>query len=146
MVPIGEELIEILIDPQDLGSRSPTDLYHIVVKRSGSDLCEKGVRFAPPCAEWQPWPVDIDIATKVSPDRWTVELKIPLAAFGSGLPSALSHRPSESGGTWKPESEKQVIWGFNIVRFDEANQEFSTWSGAFLNAYDPLSLGNLYLP
>lgn len=146
MVPMGEELIEILIDPRNSGSRSPTDLYHIVVKRSGSDLFEKGVRFDPPCAERQPWPVDIDVATKISPGRWTVELKIPLAAFGSDSLSAPGHQPSTISGTWKPESERQAIWGFNIVRFDKANQEFSTWSGAFLNAYEPLSLGNLYLP
>ena len=39
-----------------------------------------------------------------------------------------------------------AIWGFNVTRFDAARQSFSTWSGARGNAYDPLSLGNLYLP
>ncbi|MCH9033604.1 MAG: hypothetical protein IID42_03770 [Planctomycetes bacterium] len=127
MIPVGEELIELLIDPHNAGSRSPEDLFHIVVKRSGIDVTEMGIRFDPPCGRSQPWPVDIEIATRVTPDRWSVEMRIPLSAFGLG-------------GMWP------TIWGFNITRFDLEAKEFSTWAAAVRNAYDPASLGNLYIP
>ena len=54
-------------------------------------------------------------------------MRLPLAAFGE-------------------RSGESAVWGFNITRFDLTHQEFSTWSGATGNAYDPLTLGNLYLP
>jgi hypothetical protein len=127
MIPMAGELVEVLIDPANSGTRSPADLYHIVVMHSGADLAEKGVRFEPPCGRHEPWPVDIDVATGITAGRWLVEMRIPLEAFGS---NATDH----------------ALWGLNVTRFDEANQEFSTWSGAIHNAYDPLSLGNLLLP
>jgi len=127
MVPVGEELVEVLIDPSNLGSRSPADLYHIVVKRSGADLIEKGIGFDPPWSERASWAADIDIATRDEGERWTAEIRIPLAAFVPG-----PHRGE--------------VWGLNITRFEPTGQEFSTWSGAVGNAYDPLSLGNVYLP
>ena len=71
--------------------------------------------------------MDLKVATRTTRDRWTVELRIPLNAFG---PAALDN----------------AIWGFNVTRLDAARQEFSTWSGAKGNAYDPLSLGNLAFP
>ncbi|MCH7595570.1 MAG: DUF4091 domain-containing protein [Planctomycetes bacterium] len=127
MVPVGEELIEILIDPKNLSTRSPGDLFHIVVKRSGADLAETGIAFDPPCGPRSAWPVDLDVATRIQADGWTAEIKIPLDALSFG-----PHR--------------HTMWGFNITRVDAAHQEFSTWSGALGNAYQPLSLGNLYLP
>jgi len=127
LIPVGDELVELLIDPLNTGTRSPTDLYHIVVKPSGAYLTEKGIRFDPPCGLRSPWVVDMEIATWVSADRWTVELRIPLAAFGDA-------------------ATKHTTWGFNITRYDASQQEFSTWSAASGNAYDPVSLGNLYLP
>ncbi len=128
MIPADDDdLIELLIDPLNGGSRSPGDLFHIVVKRSGAALVEKGIGFDPPCAPRSAWPADIDVATRVAPDRWTAELRIPLAAFGRGVPVG-------------------EIWGFNLTRLDALNREFSTWSGAMGNAYDPLSLGNLIFP
>ena len=126
-IPVGEELVEILIDPLNAGTRSPSDLYHIVVKRSGMDLAEKGIQFDPPVGRREPWPVDIDLATNASSGRWTAELRIPLSAFD-------------------PATAEQTTWGFNITRYDAGSREFSTWSGAARNAYDPLSLGNLHLP
>ncbi|MCH8146489.1 MAG: hypothetical protein IH987_00625, partial [Planctomycetes bacterium] len=127
MIPVGEELVEVLIDPHNAGSRSPEDLFHIVVKRSGIDVTETGIRFDPPCGLSQPWPVDIEIATRVASDHWSVEMRIPLSAFGLGGLSP-------------------TTWGFNITRFDLAAKEYSTWSAASRNAYDPASLGNLYIP
>jgi hypothetical protein len=126
-VPAGEELIEILIDPLNAGTRSPADLYHIAVKPTGAALWEKGVSSNPQVGPRESWPADIQVATDSRSDHWTVELKIPLSAFDI-------------------DSDQPNMWGFNVTRFDAAGQEFSTWSGASGNAYDPLSLGNLYLP
>ena len=122
-----EDLIEVLIDPLNGGTRSPGDLYHIVVKRSGTDLTEKGIGFDPPCGPREPWAVDIEVATAASSQRWTAELRVPLRDIN-------------------PDGHTQTVWGFNLTRWDAARQEFSTWSGAVGNAYDPLSLGNLFLP
>ncbi len=126
-IPVGEELVEVLIDPLNAGTRSPGDLYHIVVKPSGTYLTERGIRFDPPCGLRAPWPADIVVSARVANDRWTAELRIPLASFGVG-------------------AAEHTIWGLNITRYDASRQEFSTWSGAMGNAYDPLSLGNLYVP
>jgi hypothetical protein len=127
LIPVGAELVEVLIDPLNSGTRSPTDLYHLVVKPSGTYVAEKGILFDPPCGERRLWASDLEVATRVSADRWTTELRIPLTSFD-------------------PESAGGAVWGFNLTRYDAATQEFSTWSGAWGNAYDPLSLGNLYLP
>jgi hypothetical protein len=127
LIPRGGDLVELLFDPLNLGTRSPADLYHIVLQRSGSDFAEKGIGLDPPVGGRQIWPADLDVAIRRGPDQWVAEVKIPLAAFPGGRP-------------------RGEIWGFNITRFDAADEEFSTWSGAVGNAYDPMSLGNLYLP
>lgn len=128
LIPVeDEDLIEVLIDPLNGGTRSPGDLYHIVVKRSGTDLTEKGIGFDPPCGPRAPWAVDIEVATAASAQRWTAELRVPLRAVS-------------------PDGHEHTVWGFNLTRWDAARREFSTWSGAVGNAYDPLSLGNLFLP
>jgi hypothetical protein len=127
MIPVGEELVELLIDPLNSGTRSPTDLYHIVVKPSGIYLTERGIAFDPPCARRELWLAEVEIATGTLAGRWVAELRVPLAAFGD-LPT------------------EHTVWGFNVARFELNRRMFSTWSGAKSNAYDPLSLGNLYLP
>ena len=38
LIPVTEELVEFLIDPFNTGTRSPTDLYHIVIKRDGDAI------------------------------------------------------------------------------------------------------------
>lgn len=128
LIPVDEEdLVEILIDPLNAGSRSPSDLLHVVVKRSGTDLAEKGIGTDPPCSLRAPWAVDLQLATVETSRGWSTEIRIPLAAITDTIDPA-------------------AVWGFNVTRWDAATQEFSTWSGATGNAYDPLSLGNLYLP
>lgn len=127
LIPIGDELAEILIDPLNCGSRSPADLFHIVIKRTGMVLTERGVRVEPPCGTSIPWPTGVEAAALDHGDHWTAELRIPLSSF-------------------EPATTHGAIWGFNVTRFDADNEEYSTWSGANRNAYDPASLGNLYLP
>ena len=127
LIPVGENLVEVLIDPINAGTRSPADLYRIAVKRAGFDVTTRGIQLDPPCGAWSPWAADLDVASRVEDDRWCAELRIPLAELGAA-------------------AQPPAIWGFNLTRFDAEHQEFSTWSGALRNAYDPLTLGNLYLP
>lgn len=127
LIPMGEELVEILIDPLNSGARTPEGLFYIAIKPSGAAVSSIGLRHDPPCGDTRPWAADIDVATDVSSDRWTAEVRIPLAAFGS-VPT------------------QRTFWGLNITRFDLSAQEYSNWSGAAPNPFDPLSLGNLYLP
>lgn len=127
LVPVGEELVEILIDPLNSGARTPDVLFHIVIKPSGATVAEIGLRHDPPFGVWRTWPVDIDVATAVFDDRWTAEIRIPFSAFGA-VPI------------------RHTIWGLNLTRFDLTAQEYSNWSGAAPNPFDPLSIGNLYLP
>ena len=125
-VPVGEELIEILIDPANAGTRSTSDLYHVVIKPNGW-LCERGVATDPPTGVREPWPADISAVVQIHPDRWVAEVRIPRDAFDT-------------------RSTGRTVWGVNVTRFDLARQEFANWSGATGNVYDPLSLGNLALP
>ncbi len=127
LIPVGEEMIEVLIDPLNGGTRTPADLYHIAIKQSGVVLCERGLKLEPPCGKRTPWPIDIRAATRTYNGRWITEMAIPLAAFGES-------------------AKDNHAWGINFTRFDLSEQEFSTWSGACRNAYDPLTLGNLFLP
>jgi len=127
LVPVGEELIELLFDPLNAGTRTPSDLFRIAVKPSGSYRSEKGLQTDPPVGERRPWACDAEVAVRVGGGRWTGEVRVPLASF-------------------QAFSTKDTVWGFNITRFDAEAEEFSNWSGATGNPYDPLSLGNLYLP
>ncbi len=129
LVPMDEEdLVEILIDPLNGGTRSPADLYHIVIKRSGVYLIERGLTTVPPLGPRRPWQADIDVASRVQSNRWTAEVRIPLSSFD------------------RPGMVRGEVWGFNVTHYNAGQQEFSTWSGAVGNAYDPISLGNLLLP
>lgn len=126
-IPVGEDLVELLIDPLNAGSRDSADLYHLAVKRTGAHVASLGVPLNDACSTSRPWPARIDVAVRDAVGRWTVEVRIPWEAF-SGAPT------------------HSTVWGVNVTRFDRARQEFSTWSAARRNAYDPLSLGNLMLP
>ncbi len=129
LIPMDEEdLVEVLIDPLNGATRSPADLYHIVIKRSGVYLNERGISTDPLVGQRRPWQADIDVASRAQPNRWTAEVRIPLSSFD------------------RPGIVRAEIWGFNVTHYNAAQQEFSTWSGAVGNAYDPLSLGNLLLP
>ena len=128
MIPVDEELVEILFDPFNVGTRSPADLFHVVIKQAGFDLTEKGVTTVPPCGASEPWAADVEVATRTTDGRWVAEVRIPLRSFGN--------QPTSDG----------AVWGLNVTRFDFQAQEYSTWSGATGTAYDPLSLGNLLFP
>ncbi len=136
LVPLGDELVEIVLDPTGAGTHAPGDLYHVVIKPSGA-LWERGVplqagRAAPvPVGRRRVWAADIQHAARTYPDHWVAELRIPLEAFDDAASS------QRTGGP---------IWAVNFSRFDRQHQEYSNWSGAARNFYDPASLGNLALP
>lgn len=127
LIPTKDDVVELLFDPLNSGARSPSDLYHIVIKPSGAYLTEKGISLNAPCSHRLPWTADITVATDIHPNRWVVELRIPFSAF-------------------EVQTVNNEIWGFSITRFDADHQLFSTWSGSVGNAYDPMSLGNLFIP
>ena len=126
-IPIGEELIEILIDPAGSGSSSPSDIYHLAIKPSGAILKERGIRCEPQVAEVLDWPADIRVATRVLDDRWVAEVRVPLDSLG-------------------PAAGRGQTWSVNFCRFNSARWSYTTWSGAERNAYNPLSFGNMSFP
>lgn len=124
MVPVNEELVAVLIDPLNVGTRLPDDVLQIIVKPSGSYVALRGVPDPDLPKPANRWDSGVGVATSMLNDRWTAELRIPLAALGI-LPQ-----------------ESRTI-GLNVLRYDKHREEVSTWSGARRNAYDPLSFGNL---
>jgi hypothetical protein len=125
MIPVGEDLVEVLIDPQATDTRSTGDLYHLVVKLSGA-YWERGIGTDPPTGPRQPWAADIQHAARWCGDHWEAEVRIPLRAFPQPL-------------------RDHEVWAVNFTRFDASSQEYSSWAGAVTNAHDPQSLGNLGL-
>jgi hypothetical protein len=144
-VPENDELIEILIDPANVGTRSPGDLFHIVIKPS-SWFCERGLVTDPPVGPRLPWAADMQMAVQTRPDRWVAEVRIPLEAFGNQARSTAISATNAGGNDGLARQMHVAVWGINITRFDVVQREFSNWSGAANNVYDPLSLGNLLLP
>jgi hypothetical protein len=128
MIPVGEDLVEILIDPDMTGTHSTGDLYHIAVKLSGA-MWEHGIGLDPPTGSRSVWAADIRHAARWHGDRWEAEVRVPLSAFPPQPGPARDHR----------------FWGVNFTRFDVVHQEYANWSGAVSNVYDPMSLGNLGL-
>ncbi|MBI4581663.1 MAG: hypothetical protein HY718_18350, partial [Planctomycetes bacterium] len=122
--PAGEDVIEIVLDPTGVGV-VPQDLLHIAVKANGAVITERGA----PClmrvgghADWAGG-VTAAIDDQSQPDRWTAEIRIPLASLGRPAP----------------------IFGINFARYQARLGEYSTWSGARRYLYSPVSLGNIQL-
>lgn len=126
LIPVGEELIEILLDPLNAGTRSPDDLLHVVVKASGAVLVEQGIAMRPPISFGHSWSARVEAATRREEDRWTAEVRIPLASIGA--------------------TQGSTAWGLNVLRMNSSTEEYSSWSVTSGNAYDPMTLGNLILP
>ncbi|MCG3137706.1 MAG: hypothetical protein HJJLKODD_01556 [Phycisphaerae bacterium] len=125
-LPIGEELLEILIDSSNSGSRAPSDLYHLVIKPNGSVMAERGLRCWPQIGPISDWAAQVEVATRILDDRWIAEIRLPLNSLGDRASGVRS-------------------WGINFARFNLQTWDYSTWSGAQWDAYDPLSLGNMSL-
>jgi hypothetical protein len=126
-IPWGQDVLEILIDPQNLSEGTPADLYCIQVKPSGMLVARQGCRTQPPLAPIREWPCGARVAVGRTPQAWTVELGLPLASLG-------------------PPATRNRVWGVNIARLDARRGEYSSWSGARGDCYAPQRLGNLLLP
>ncbi|MFQ6049302.1 MAG: hypothetical protein ACE5K7_08060, partial [Phycisphaerae bacterium] len=128
LVPSGEDLVEVLLDPGNAGLPGSGQLYHVVVKHNGVLISERGVGVSPPIGAHGPWPAGIQARVVDAADRWIVEMAIPLSAF------------DEAG-------RSSNIWGLNIGRFQASRGEYSNWAGARRYLYNAQSLGNIvWLP
>jgi len=127
LIPVGEDLIEIMIDPTNRGVL-PGDLYHLVVKSSGNPKFERGISMSPPIGEVRPWPgAQPECTVRKTDDGWTAELAIPIASFGE-------------------DATHNRIWGINVARLEPVRGEYSDWARAPRYCYDPRTLGNLIWP
>ena len=125
LMACGEDLVEVILDP---GARAtaPDQLFHMVVKPNGVLVAERGIRGDMPLGKSQPWPASASVAVRKAKDLWTVELAIPLSAFG--------------------KRGRERFWGVNFTRFATAGCESSSWSGAPRYFYDPRNLGTMFVP
>ncbi|MBI5763057.1 MAG: DUF4091 domain-containing protein [Planctomycetes bacterium] len=123
LMPVGEDLVEILLDPTNGGSR-PDELYHVVIKSNGLAVFEKGVGVKPPICRREPWPAgEPAYAVQRTAYGWTAELAIPLQSFG--------------------KAAAESVWGLNITRLEPTRGEYSDWARVPRHSYNPRCLGNL---
>ncbi len=122
--PSGEDLVEVVCDPTGQAV-SPGELYHIVVKTNGAVVTEMGAPCLKLLGGHGRWPAEVLAAvdTDSLPGQWSVEIRVPLSAFGKA----------------------GLVWGINFARYQARVGEYSTWTGARRYTYSPASLGNLIL-
>lgn len=123
--PTGDDLVEIVIDPTG-EAVGPEDLLHIVVKLNGAVIAEQGfppLRSVAACRAW-PGRVRAAVDDRTHPDRWSVEIAIPLDAL----------------------APRRRLFGFNVARYNPWTGEYACWSGAPRHLYSPTTLGNMILP
>ena len=124
LTPVGEDVVEILLEPTGVGTLSD-DLYHIIIKSTGDPVFERGVGVTPPIGRMEPWPGKRpDYAVSVSDDGWTAEIAIPISALS-------------------PQAARSRAWGINLARMEPQRGEYSDWARAPRYCYDARSLGNL---
>ena len=126
MIPWGQDVVEILLDPRPSADGTSSDLYCLQVKPTGLLLARHGCLTDPAMGTSVPWPCAARAAVQVDRDAWTLELAIPLDAFA-------------------PAARRNNVWGFNVTRLDARRGEYSSWSGAHNHCYAPQSLGNLIM-
>lgn len=126
-LPAGEDMIEVLIDPDNGTGGGPEKLIHIIVKANGAAIANMGVDVWPPVCRPQPLTARVTAATRMYQDAWMAEVAIPLSAI-------------------KAINPKPAYWGLGICRLRACNLEYSSWSGAGVSCYHPSGLGNLLVP
>ena len=124
LMACGEDLVEILLDPGGKAA-GPEGLYHLVVKPNGVLVTERGVRTDPPLGKTVHWSPAATVAIGRQNGAWTVEMSVPLAAFG--------------------EDGKAAFWRANFTRYATQGAEASSWSGAPRYFYDPRNLGTIFM-
>ncbi len=124
LLPSGEDLVEVLLDPGG-AAKSVEDLYHLIVKANGVTIAYRGLRSQPPLGAVQAWPVEASVAVGTWAGGWTVELAIPLSAFGPASSSRL--------------------WAVNFMRFAPQSGEATSWAAVARHFYEPRNLGTMYV-
>ncbi len=125
-IPWGQDVVEVLISPDNLVEGTPADLYLLQIKASGLLEARRGCPTDPPLGPSEPWPSGARVAVGRERDAWTVELSLPLASLGDRV-------------------LRQRIWGVNVTRLDARRGQYSSWSGARSHCYSPQRLGNLFI-
>ena len=125
-VPWGQDLVEILLSPENLHRGTGADLYCLQIKPSGLLIARRGCLTDPPMNPSALWESAARVAVRISRDAWTVELAIPFV-------------------TLPEQGLRNRVWGCNVTRLDSRRGEYASWSGARGSCYAPSRLGNLYL-
>lgn len=125
-IPWGQDLVEVILCPQNLTVGTASDLHLLQIKPNGVLLGWDGCPTDPPLGPVQPWLSGARVAVEHTPDAWTVEVAIPFDTLG-------------------PAARRERVWGLNITRLDARRGEYSSWSGARGYCYSPQALGNLIL-
>jgi hypothetical protein len=126
IVPWGQDVVEILLDPANHREGTAADLWVLQVKPNGLLIARKGCLTEPPVGPSEEWRSGAVVAVRLERDAWWVEMSLPLEA----LP---------------PAARTQRIWGLNITRLDARRGEYSSWSAARGHCYAPQALGNLVM-
>lgn len=120
----GEDIVEIILDPTGR-AKTRDELYHFAIKPNGIMIQEQGVG-EPAQGNAKPINTGANVAVGREETAWTVELRIPRAAFG------------RSGRT-------EPFWRVNFSRFRVQAMEASSWTGAPRHFYDPGNLGTMFV-
>ena len=127
LTPVGEDFVEIVLDPTNARTRSTGDLYHLLVKANGVVLSHRGIACDPPTGPHDLWFSGAEAQVQHHSDGWTAEVRLPRRS----LPL---------------QAEEWPIWAINFSRFQARLAEYSNWAGAKRHVYSPLSMGNLIWP
>jgi hypothetical protein len=125
-LPWGEDLVAVVLDPDNTGSLNPLDAYQVIVKANGNVLTFRGTLEANSMNASQSWPNHVRAAVAVFPDRWQAEVCVPLSDVNA-------------------MSKLNRWWGIDFARMSSAISEFSTWSGTTNQYACPVSMGNIFL-
>ncbi len=124
--PWGQDVVEILLDPQPADYSTRDDLYCLQIKPSGLLIARRGPRTEPQMGRSVAWPTSTRVAVSFEEAAWVIEMAIPLRDLD-------------------PAARNNTIWGMNVTRLDARRGEYSTWSAARGDVYTPNSLGNLIM-
>ncbi len=127
LLPSGQDLLEILIDPTNAGTGQPMDVYHVVVRPTGAVIAKRGVETGSGWGSSRFWPAEVRVSPSRQNGRWIAEVALPLSAFG------------QAG-----RSNKR--WAINFARYQHRLGEYSSWSGARRYLYNTRTFGNLLWP
>jgi len=127
LTPVGEDFVEVVLDPTNARTRGTADLYHLLIKANGVVLSHRGLASDPPTGPHDLWFSSAEAQVRHQAEGWTVELRVPRQAF-------------------PPEARDWPIWAVNFARFQARLAEYSNWAGAKRHIYSPLSMGNLIWP